>query len=170
MARYAKKMCFSIKHSRPRVQLFFLALLLYIVAFCYRKSLTIRQGSISKRDGLERHRLITQAVKYFAALVIFILLLIFFKTDFDQERQPIIQAKNKGADIYETTILWGVWLVSFVQRSLFFSAGRRMQFQALYGFRNSVWFRRCWAHMVDFGLHPTLFFLLCFILTCMLAA
>ena len=86
--------------------LFLLAQMLFIFATSYLESLTTRKGTISKRNDIDRQRVISEALKYFlAALVMLNVLVIFFKTNFYKNRQVIPDAENRGADIYETTIL-----------------------------------------------------------------
>ena len=80
--------------------------MLFIFATSYLESLTTRKGTISKRNDIDRQRVISEALKYFlAALVVMLnVLVIFFKTNFNKQ-QVVPDAENRGADFYETTIL-----------------------------------------------------------------
>ena len=104
MARFARKNVLAIKGFHPRCVFLLLVVLLYAFTTFYHTSLTLMQGTIVKKDDLKSVLLITQAVRYFALLVMFIVLIIYF-VDPDEERLQVSDGENRRANIYDTTIL-----------------------------------------------------------------
>ena len=103
MSRLEKKIAVAIKRCHPRGPFLLLAVLLYAFATFYHTSLILKQGTKAKREDLESVILITQAIRFVAVLVMFIVILICL-VDPDEERPLVFDGETRGENIYDRTI------------------------------------------------------------------